>query len=86
MIGVPLSRLMSSAGESPSTPISVILAEGVPPPWIGTPRTSILATPLTPASQVVQPPTSTNVEGTSGGVVTGIPIIPSASPSFAHTV
>ena len=32
VIGVPMSRLMASARESPSTPISAILAEGVPPP------------------------------------------------------
>ena len=57
----------------------------MPPPPIGTPRTNIPVTPLTPASQVVQPPASTNVVGTSGGLVIGIPSVPSASPSFAHT-
>ena len=56
----------------------------MPPSPVGTPRTSIPATPLTPASQVVQPPTSTNVVGTSGGVVIGIPSVPSASPYFSH--
>ena len=85
VIGVPVSRLMSSAGESPSTPISAISAEGVPPPPVGTPRTNIPATPLTPPSRVVQPPAPTNVVGTSSGVVTGIPNVPSASPSFTHT-
>ena len=85
VIGVPVSILMASAGESPSTPISAILAEGMLPPSVGTPRTNIPATPLTPSSQVVQPPTSTNAVGTSGGVVTGIPSAPSASPSFAYT-
>ena len=76
---------MASSGEGPSTPILAILAEGVPPPPIGTPRTNIPATPSTPASRVVQPPASTNVVGPSGGVVTGIPSAPFASPSFAHT-
>ena len=32
VIGVPVSRLMASSGESPSTPISAISAEGVTPP------------------------------------------------------
>ena len=85
MIGVPMSRLMSSVGESPSTLISTILAEGVPPPLVGTPRKNIPATPLTPSSRVVQPSTSTNVVGTSCGVVTRIPSVPFASPSFLHT-
>ena len=76
---------MSIAGESPSTPISAILTERVPPSPVCTPRTSITGTPLTPASWVVQPPTSTNVAGTSGGVVTGIPSVPFSSPYFAHT-
>ena len=57
----------------------------MPPTSIGTLRKNIPATPLTPASQVVQPMTPTNVVGSSGGVVTGIPSVPSASPSFAHT-
>ena len=43
---------MSSAGEIPSTPISTIPAEGVPPPLMGTPRTSIPATPLTPTTHL----------------------------------
>ena len=85
VISVPMGRLMSSARESPSTSISPIPAEGVSPPPIGTPRTNIPANPLTLASQAVQPLASTNVVGTSGGVVTGIPSVPSASPSFAHT-
>ena len=59
VIGVPMSRLMSSAGESPSTPILAITAEGVPPPPVGTPRTNIPATHLTLASRVVQPVAST---------------------------
>ena len=65
--------------------IPAISAEGVPPPPVGIPRTSILATPLTLASQVVQPTASTNVAGTSGGVVTGIPSVPSTSYYFAPT-
>ena len=77
---------MASAGDSPSIPISAIPAEGVPPPPVSTPRTSIPATPLTPASRVVQPPASTNVASTSSGVVTGIPSVPSASPSFGVPV
>ena len=76
---------MASSREGPSTPISAIPTEGVPPPLVGTPRKNIPATPLTPSSQVVQPSNSTNVVGTSGGVVTGTPRVPSASPSFAHT-
>ena len=67
MIGVPLGRLMSTIGESSSTSTSTALAEGVPPPPVGVPRTSIPTTPLTLASQVVQPPAPTNLAGTSGG-------------------
>ena len=77
MIGVLVGRLMSSAGESPSTSTSATPAEGVPPPLVGTPRKNIPATPLTPDSRVVQPPASTNVVGTSGGVVIGLPNAPS---------
>ena len=51
VIGVPVTSLMASAGEIPSTPISAILAKGVPPPPVGTPRTNIPTTPLTPTSQ-----------------------------------
>ena len=36
VIGILVGRLMSSAGESPSTPILAILVEGVPPPPVGT--------------------------------------------------
>ena len=85
VIGVPVRKFMASAGESPSTPISAIPAEGVPPPPIGTPRTNTPTTHLTPSSRVVQPLTSTNVVGTLSGVVTWIPSAPSASPSFAYT-
>ena len=57
----------------------------MPPPPIGAPRTSIPTTPLTPASRVVQPLSPTNLEGTSSGVVTWIPSVPSVPTSFAHT-
>ena len=50
MIGVPLSIIMSTIGEIYSTSTSASLAEGVPPPLVGAPRTSIPTTPLTPAS------------------------------------
>ena len=76
---------MSSVGKIPSTSTSTAPAEGVPPPPVSAPRTNIPTTPLTPASQVVQPPASTNVVGNSGGVVTEIRSVPSASTSFAHT-
>ena len=69
VIGVLVGRLISSAGESPSTSSSVAQAEGVPPPPEGAPRENIPTTPLTPASRVVRPSASTNVVGTSGGVV-----------------
>ena len=85
VIGVPMSRLMASARESPSTPSLAIPTEGVPPPLVGTPRTYIIYTPLTPSIWVVQPLASTNVVSSSGGVVTGIPSVPSTSPSFADT-
>ena len=85
MIVFPVSRLMASAGEIPSTPISAISAEGVTPPPVGTPSTNIPSTALNPASRLVQPPASTNVVGNFGGVVTGIPSAPFASPSFMHT-
>ena len=85
MIGVPVRRIMANLGEGPSTPISTIPAEGVPPPPVGTPTTNIPSTPLNPASRLVQSQASTNVVGNFGGVVTRIPSIPSPSPSFAHT-
>ena len=76
---------MSTVGESSSTSTSATPAEGVPPPLVDGPRTSIPTTPLTAASRVVQPPTSTNLVGTSGGVVTGIPSVPFSSTSLAYT-
>ena len=85
VIGVPVGRLMSSVGESSSTSASITPVEGVPPPLVGDPRENIPTTPLTPSSWVVRPLTSTNVVGTSGGVVTRIPSVPSALSSFVHT-
>ena len=85
MIGVPMGRLMSSVGEIPSTSTSVFSAEGVPPPLVGAPKKNIPNTLLTLASQVIQSPASTNIVGTSRGVVTGIPSVASTSTSFAHT-
>ena len=85
VIGVPLGRLMSTAGESSSTSTSVAPAEGVPPPSVGAPRTSIPTAPLNPASQVVQPPAPTNLVGDSGGMVIGIPSVPTIPTSFVQT-
>ena len=85
VIGVPLCRLMSTAGESSSTSTSATSAEGVPPPSVGAPRTTIPTTPLTPASRVLQPQAPTNLAGTSGGVDTRITNVTSIPTSFAHT-
>ena len=85
MIGVPLGRLMSTARESSSTSTSAASAEGVPPPLVGAPRASIPTKPLTPASRVVQPMAPTTLVGTSGGMVTVIPSVPSVPTSFTHT-
>ena len=85
MIGVPLGILMSSVGESSSTSTSTAPAEGVPPPPIGAPRTSIPTTPLAPASWEVQPSAPTSLAGTSGCMVTGIPSVPLVPTSFPHT-
>ena len=41
--------------------------------------------PLTPTSRVVQPLAPTSMAGASGGMVTGIPSVPSVPTSFAHT-
>ena len=85
MTGVPLGRIMYTIGESSSTSTSATLAEGVLPPLVGAPRSSIPTTPLTPASQVVQPPAPTILAGASGGMVTGIPTVPIVPTSFTHT-
>ena len=85
VIGVPMSSFMASSAEGMSTPTSTILARGVAIPPIGASRPSTLVTPLSPSSQVVQPLTSPNVIGPSGGVVTRIPSASFASPTFMHT-
>ena len=85
MIGVPLGRLMSTTGENSSTSTSAAPVEGVPPPPVGAPRTSIPTTPLTPASRVVQPLAPTSLAGAFGGMVTGIPSVATVLNSFTHT-
>ena len=85
MIGVPVGRIMSTAGESSFTSTSAAPDEGVLPPPVGAPRTSVPTTPLTPASWVVQPPAPTSLAGTSGCMVTGIPSVPTVPTSFTHT-
>ena len=85
VIGVPMNRFMANYGEGISTPTSAILAGGVPPPLVGTPRPSAFIAPLSPSSRVVQPSTSSHVVDPSSGVVTGIPSAPFATPSFMHT-
>ena len=55
ILGVPVGRIMSSAEESPFVFTLVVPVEGVLPPPISAPRSSIPSTPLTPASRVVQP-------------------------------
>ena len=84
MIGVPMGRTMSTIGESYFTSTSAAPAEGVLPPPVGAPRTSIPTTSLTPASRVVQPLAPTSLVGTSGGMVTTIPSVPSVPTSFAN--
>ena len=84
VIGVPVSRVMASFGEGISTPTLVVLARGVPPPPIGTPRPNTPTTPLSPSSRVVQPPASSHVVYPSSGVVTRIPSAPFSLPSFMH--
>ena len=85
VIGVLVGRIMSTVGESSFISTSPALAEGVPPPPGGAPRKSIPTTPLNPASQVVQPPAPTSLLGTSGGMVTRIPSVPSVPTSFRQT-
>ena len=84
-IGVPVGRIMSTVGESSFIFTSVVLAEGVLCRLIGTPRSSIPTMPLTLASRVVQPPVPTSLVGASGGMVIGIPSIPTVRSSFTHT-
>ena len=64
---------------------SAIAVEGVLPPPVSSPRSSIPTTPLTLASRVVQPPVPTSIASASDGVVTGIPSIPTVPSSFTHT-
>ena len=69
VVGVPLSRVMSSAEEIYFVFTSTLLVEGVLPPPVSTPRSSLPSTPLTPASRVVQPPVHSNIGGISGDMV-----------------
>ena len=85
MFGVPVVRLMSTAGESSFVSTSTAQAEGVLPPPVGVPRSSIPTMPLTPASRVVQPPVPTSLVGAFRGMVTRIPSVPIVPTSFTHT-
>ena len=85
MLGVPVGRIMFSVEENPFVFTLAILVEGVLPPLISAPRYSIPSTPLTLASRVVQPPVHSNLAGTSGDMVTGIPSIPTIPSSFPYT-
>ena len=80
-----MGRIMSTAIESSFVFTSNLLGEGVLPPPVSAPRSSIPSTPLTPASRVVQPPVHSNIGGTSGDMVTGIPSIPTIPSSFPYT-
>ena len=84
MIGVPMGRIMSTTGESSFIPTSAAPAEGVLPPPVGVPRSSIPTMPLTPVSRVVQQLVPTSLAGASGGMVTGIPSIPIVPSSFTY--
>ena len=83
VLGVPVGRIMSSMGESYFVFTSALPAEGVLPPPVSAPISSIPSTPLTPASRVVQQPVHSNLAGTSGDMVAGIPSIPIVPSSFA---
>ena len=85
MIGVLVSRVMSSYGEGIYTPTSSILDGGVPPPLIGTLIPSESTTPLSPSSQVDQPLTPSNVVDPFSGVVTSILSASFPSSSFMQT-
>ena len=85
MIGVLVGRIMSTMGESSFVFTSAFSAEGVLPPLVSAPISSIPTTPLTLASRVVQPPVPTILAGASGGMVTGIPSVPIVPTSFAQT-
>ena len=64
---------------------SAIPVEGVLPPPISAPRSSIPSAPFTPSSRVVQPPVHSNLAGTSGDMVTEIPSILTVPSSFPYT-
>ena len=83
--GVPVGRIMSTTGEISFVSTSSTQAEGVLPPPVGSPRSSIPTTPLSTASQVVQPLVPKNLAGAFGGMVTRIPSIPTVPSSFVHT-
>ena len=85
VIGVPVGRIMSSAGESYFISTLDIPDEGVLPPPVSTPRSSIPTTSLTLASRVVQPLVPPSLAGASGGMVTRIPSVPTVPTSFTHT-
>ena len=85
VLGVPVGRTMSSTEESPFVFTSTILVEGVLPPPVSTPRSSLPSTPLTPASRVVQPPVYSNIGSMSGDMATGIPSMPTIPSSFPYT-
>ena len=74
VLGVPVGRVMSSAEESSFVFTSTLLVEGVLPPPVSAPTSSLPSTPLTPASQVVQPPVHSNQGGTFDDMVIGIPV------------
>ena len=80
-----MGRIMSTIGESSFVFTSALPDEGVLPPSVSTPRTSIPIMPLNPASRVVQPPAPTSLASAFGGMVTGIPSVPTVPTSFAHT-
>ena len=69
VIGVPLSKDMSSASEGIYTPTSSILAGGVQPPLVGTPRVSAYDAPISLSSRVVQNLAPYNVVDPSREVV-----------------
>ena len=79
-----MGRIMSTVGESSFVFTSAISVEGVLPPSVSAPRSSLPSTPLTPASRVVQPPIHSNLAGTFGDMVTGIPSIPTVPSSFPY--
>ena len=85
ILGVPVGRIVSSAEESPFVFTSTLPVEGVLPPPVSAPRSSLPSTPLTPASQVVHPSVHSNLVGTSGDMVIGIPSIPTITSSFPYT-